>query len=329
MQVQFTTLAVTTIALIAGVSCSTKKVEHDASGVFEARETVIAAETSGQILSMPIEVGQTVGSNALAAEIDCQQLLLQREQVLASKLAIGERTTEAKPQLQIYREEQRAAEAQLAVQAKQHEVLEKERVRFASLVQKQAATPKELSDIEGQVAVLERQMESTKVQIAIMRQRAASYRDQVALQNRAVESELLPTEARVASIDDQIKKCKVLNPVAGTVLAKYAEQYEFATPGKPLYRVADLSTVDLRAYITGDQLSQVKLNQPVKVFVDAGPQAFRTLMGTVVWVAEKAEFTPKTVQTKSERSNLVYAIKVRVKNDGSLKIGMYAEVAFR
>lgn len=315
-------------ALAVSVGCATKPDAHDASGVFEAVETIIAAEISGQIVAMPIEEGQTLPVDAVAVEIDCRQLLLQREQVRASELAIDERTTEAKPQLEILLEEQKATEAQLAVQRQQLGVLERERERFATLVAAQAAPAKQLSDIEGQIAVLERQMASTRAQLAITRQRGASYQDQVALQNRATESERSPTQARIAAIEDQIERCKVRNPIAGTVLTKYAEQYEFATPGKPLYRIADLRTITLRAYITGDQLAQVKLNQPVRVFVDAGEKAFRELKGTLVWVSEEAEFTPKTIQTKSERSNLVYAVKVRVENDGSLKIGMYAEASF-
>jgi HlyD family secretion protein len=150
----------------------------------------------------------------------------------------------------------------------------------------------------------------------------------VDLQNRATSSEKEPTQARLSLVEDQIRKCTVTNPTAGTVLTKYAERYEFATPGKPLYRIADLEKMTLRAYITGDQLGNVKLNQPVRVFVDSGPDSFRELSGTLTWVSDEAEFTPKTIQTKDERANLVYAVKVRVPNDGSLKIGMYAEVTF-
>jgi HlyD family secretion protein len=315
-------------ALVSSAGCAAEPDAHDASGVFEAVETIIAAEIAGQIVAMPIEEGQTLPIGAIAVEIDCQQLILQREQVRASELAIDQRTTEAAPQLEILREERKATEAQLAVQRQQIEVLERERERFVTLVAAQAAPAKQLSDIEGQIAVLERQLASTQAQLAITKQRGASYQEQVALQNRATQSERSPTQAHIAAIDDQIEKCKVRNPIAGTVLTKYAERYEFATPGKPLYRIADLGTITLRAYITGDQLAQVKLNQPVRVFVDAGAKAFRELKGTLVWVSEQAEFTPKTIQTKSERSNLVYAIKVRLENDGSLKIGMYAEVSF-
>jgi HlyD family secretion protein len=314
--------------LLASTGCAAKEDGHDASGVFEARETIIAAEIAGQIIAMPIEEGETLKAGSVVAEIDCKQLELQRAQMQASDVAITERTTEAKPQLEILVEEQKAIESQLAVQREQLAVLERERARFTALVEAKAAPAKSLADIEGQMAVLQRQMTSTERQVAIMRQRRESYSDQVALQNRATSSERTPTQARIATIDEQISKCKVINPVAGTVLTKYAEQFEFATPGKPLYRIADLSTITLRAYITGDQLGAAKLGQAVQIFIDAGADKFRELKGTLVWVSDKAEFTPKTIQTKSERSNLVYAVKIRVPNDGSLKIGMYAEVAF-
>lgn len=319
-------LAVATLA--ASVGCTNEPQAHDASGVFEARETIIAAEVAGQILEMPIEEGQPLATGAVAAKIDCTQLELQKAQVLASDNAITERTTEAEPQLEVLREQQKATEAQLAVQREQVAVLERERKRFGELVASKAAPAKQLADIEGQIAVLKRQMVSTKSQIAIIKQQRASYSAQVDLQNRATSSEREPTRARMSLVEDQIRKCTVVNPIAGTVLTKYAEQYEFAKPGTPLYRIADLNEMVLRAYITGDQLGNVKLNQPVRVFIDDSAKTFRELSGTLVWVSDKAEFTPKTIQTKEERANLVYAVKIRVPNDGALKIGMYAEVTF-
>lgn len=310
------------------VACTETADEHDASGVFEARETIISAQIAGQILEMPIREGETLKKDAIAARIDCKELLLQRAQVEASEEAIGERTTEAAPQLAILQAESGATKAQLGVQKQQLEVLERERERFSRLVDAKAVPAKQLSDIEGQIAVLKRQMAATRSQLEINRQRRASYSEQVELQNRATTSERSPTQARIAEIDDKIHKCKVVNPISGTVLTKYAEQFEFATPGKPLYRIADLSEMELRAYVTGDQLANIKLEQDVQVFVDRSPSEFREMSGTLVWVADKAEFTPKTIQTKSERSNLVYAVKVRVPNDGTLKIGMYAEASF-
>lgn len=320
------TVVATTVVAIAG--CEKTASMHDASGVFEAQETIIAAEIAGQLQEMPITEGQRLNAGAVAARIDCKQLQLQKEQAQASNSAIGERTTEAKPQLEILRRQRKAVEAQFAVQQEQLTVLEQEKARFTALVAAKAAPARQLTDIAGQIAVLQRQMASTQSQIAVLTQRQASHTEQVALQNRATTSEREPLQVRIAQLDDQITKCSVINPLTGTVLAKYAEQYEFATPGKPLYRIADLSQITLRAYITGNQLGQIKLNQPVKVFVDDGPDAFRELEGTLAWVSDKAEFTPKTIQTKDERSNLVYAIKIRVPNDGSLKIGMYGEVTF-
>lgn len=328
MTSRFLQAAVLALALFGQTGCEKKSKEHDASGVFEARETVIAAQIAGQIVQMPIEEGQHLKKAAIAAEIDCEQLLLQRAQIQASEEAIVERTTEAAPQLAVLRAEESATTAQLAVQQEQLDVLERERKRFEKLVEAKAAPAKQLSDIEGQIAVQKRQMASTQSQIEINKQRRASYSAEVDLRNRATTSERTPTQARIAEIEDQIKKCKVENPLEGTVLTKYAEQFEFATPGKPLYRIADLSEMTLRAYVTGDQVAALQLNQPVRVFLDAGQKAYRELNGTLTWVADKAEFTPKTIQTKSERSNLVYAVKIRVPNDGTLKIGMYAEVNF-
>lgn len=319
-------LAAAVLALAA--ACADEPAPHDASGVFEARETIIAAEVGGQILEMPIEEGQELAQGAVAARIDCAQLELKKAELLAAQEAIGERTTEAKPQLEILREQEKAQRAQLAVQREQLEVLERERERFQKLVAGKAAPAKQLTDIEGQISVLQRQMASTRSQIAITKQQRASYSAQVDLQNRATTSEREPTQARLSLVEDQIRKCTVQNPIEGTVLTKYAERYEFATPGKPLYRIADLREMTLRAYITGDQLGRVKLNQATRVFIDDGPTAFREMSGTLTWVSDEAEFTPKTIQTKDERENLVYAIKIRVPNDGLLKIGMYAEVAF-
>lgn len=328
MKPPFRQVGLPALCLAFCVACAEQAHEHDASGVFEARETIISAQIPGQILQMPIREGETLKKDSIAAQIDCKEFLLQRAQIQASEEAIDDRTTEAAPQLAILQAEARATKAQLAVQKEQLEVLERERERFSKLVQAKAVPAKQLSDIEGQIAVLKRQMAATRSQIEINSQRRASYSDQVELQNRATTSERSPTRARIAEIDDKIQKCEVVNPIAGTVLTKYAEQFEFATPGKPLYRIADLSEMELRAYVTGDQLGNIELQQPVRVFVDQGPKTFRELKGTLVWVSDKAEFTPKTIQTKSERSNLVYAVKIRVPNDGTLKIGMYAEASF-
>jgi HlyD family secretion protein len=162
--------------------------------------------------------------------------------------------------------------------------------------------------------------------MAVTRQQIAVQKTSNSSRNRGVLSESLPMQKQVAQLNDQLSKASIVNPVNGTVLTKYAESGEMTSPGKALYKIADLSEMTLRAYVTGTQLSQIKINQPVKVLVDSGVKEYRTYPGTIKWISDKAEFTPKTIQTKEERANLVYAIKIKVKNDGYLKIGMFGEV---
>ena len=170
------------------------------------------------------------------------------------------------------------------------------------------------------------QVTVVRKQIAVTRQQIAVQRNAAGTQNRGIMSEAGPLEKRIEQVDDQLRKARVTAPVNGTLLTKYAEAGEVTAPGKALFKMADLSTMVLRAYISGSQLSLVKLGQRVKVQVDRGADDYKTFTGTVSWISDKSEFTPKTIQTKDERANLVYAVKVRVKNDGFLKIGMYGEV---
>ncbi len=211
---------------------------------------------------------------------------------------------------------------QLAVQQSQLTNLQKERKRFENLVKADAATPKQLDDIIAQMDIATKQMNVTRQQIKVQQTNTSTA-------NRSILSEKAPLEKRIAQLNDQVKRANVINPINGTVLTKYAEAGEITAAGKPLYKVADLSTVTLRAYITGDQVSQVKLNQPVKVLVDNGAKNYKSYNGVISWISDKAEFTPKTIQTKDERANLVYAVKIRVVNDGYLKLGMYGEVNFK
>jgi HlyD family secretion protein len=197
-----------------------------------------------------------------------------------------------------------------------------ERSRIENLLKQDAATGKQLDDMNSQIDVLQKQMDVTRQQINVQKTNTST-------QNRTVLSEQKPLEKRVAQLSDQINKAQIINPIGGTVITKYAEAGEVTSAGKALYKIANLDTLILRAYITGTQLPQIKLNQTVKVMIDSGANAYREYPGTITWVSDKAEFTPKTIQTKEERANLVYAIKVRVKNDGYLKIGMYGEVLFK
>jgi HlyD family secretion protein len=208
---------------------------------------------------------------------------------------------------------------QLAVQQSQLTNMLHERNRIENLLKQDAATGKQLDDIEAQIDVVKKQMLVTQQQIDVQK-------NNVATQNRSILSEGKPLEKRVAQLQDQLNRSNIVNPVSGTVLTKYAQAGEITSAGKALYKIADLTTVNLRAYVTGSQLSLIKLGQPVKVFVDSGSDKYKEYQGTITWIADKAEFTPKTIQTKEERANLVYATKIKVKNDGYLKIGMYGEV---
>jgi HlyD family secretion protein len=295
-------------------ACNRNTPKFDASGTFEVDEVIVSAEQTGKILSFNVSEGQTISENDTVGVIDVDNLALQKEQVQASIEALREKTADVTPQIRLLQE-------QLAVQQSQLANMQRERTRTENLLKQDAATGKQLDDINAQIDVLQKQMNVTRQQIAVQQNNTAT-------QNRTVLSEKKPLEKRVAQLSEQIEQSRIVNPVKGTVLSKYAEAGEVTSAGKALYKIAGLDTLTLRAYVTGIQLSQIKLNQTVKVLVDSGAKAYREYPGTISWISDKAEFTPKTIQTKEERANLVYAIKVRVKNDGYLKIGMYGEVMF-
>jgi HlyD family secretion protein len=287
---------------------------HDASGVFEADEVIVSSEVGGKILMFKPDEGTRLSAGDSVVVIDATNIRLQKEQVEASIDALSDKTTDVGPQVQLLRD-------QLEVQETQMVTLERERQRFEKLVKADAATGKQLDDIISQIDQLKKQMDVTRQQIKVQLTITGT-------QNRGVLSEKEPLGKRVAQLDDQLQRSVVVNPVNGTVLTKYAEAGEVTSPGKALYKVADLDIMRLKAYLTGDQLATVKLGQAVKVAVDNGKGSFRDYEGKITWISDKAEFTPKTIQTKDERANLVYAVKIDVKNDGYLKIGMYGEIRF-
>lgn len=306
------TIAVT--SLLFTVACNSKNEKLDASGTFEAAEVIVSSELSGKILTLNIEEGQSIGKDSVIGMVDAENISLQKEQVEANIHALTERTADATPQV-------RLLEDQLAVQQSQLDNLLHEKIRIENLLRQDAATGKQLDDINAQIDVARKNLSVTKQQINVQRSNTAT-------QNRSILSEGKPLQKRIEQLDDQLKKATIINPVSGTVITKYAEPGEITSAGKALYKIADLSTMTLRAYISGTQLSQIRLNQAVKVLVDDGANKYKEIPGTITWISDKAEFTPKTIQTKDERANLVYAIKVNVKNDGYLKIGMYGEVKF-
>ncbi|MGX5820638.1 HlyD family secretion protein [Chitinophaga lutea] len=292
-----TTLTVILVSIIA-LSCGKNRQEADAFGNFESTEVIVSAEGTGRLLSFAVEEGQELAAGAVVGGIDSVQLRLRKAQLGANIKAVLSRKPEVNPQLEVIRQ-------QIAAQRR-----EQERVR--NLFKANAATQKQLDDINAAVSVLEKQYAAT----------ASTLNTQVS----GIASETQPLELQAEQVREQLAQSRVVNPVQGTVLTKYVEQGEVVNYGKPLYKIADLRTMYLRAYVSGAQLPQLKIGQEVTVQTDAPHGGLRDWKGTVSWIASEAEFTPKTIQTRDERVQLVYALKVKVQNDGSLKIGMPGEV---
>lgn len=295
-------------------ACNSKDQLSDASGTFEADEVIISSEVPGKILTLNLEEGSNLKKDSVVGIIDPVPLQLQKAQVEATMGALHQKTMDVKPQVKLLQDQTEVLKVQL-INAFY------ERARVQNLIKADAATTKQLDDIDLQIHVLKRQIAANKQQVKVQETTTGT-------QNKSVLSEYQPLKKSVAQIDDQLRRTRIVNPVNGTVLSKYAMAGEITAAGKALYKIADLSVITLRAYITETQLSQIKLNESVKVLVDNGSKSYKEYPGKITMIAEKAEFTPKTIQTKDERANLVYAIKVHVKNDGLLKIGMYGEIKF-
>jgi HlyD family secretion protein len=302
------------IALLLA-ACNGSGNDFDASGTFEADEVIVSSQANGKILSLNASEGAVLAKDSIVGLVDPTDISLQKEQMEESINALNDQTVNVEPQVRMLQD-------QLAVQQSKLDNLLHERSRTENLVKQDAATGKQLDDINAAIDVVRKEMSVTQQQINVQRNNTRT-------KNRSILSQAKPLQKRVAQLEDQLKKTGITNPINGTVLTKYAEPGEITSTGKALYKIADLSTIILRAYISGSQLSQVKLGQTVKVLVDDGKKKYKEMPGTITWISDKAEFTPKTIQTKEERANLVYAIKVSVKNDGNLKIGMYGEVKFQ
>lgn len=270
--------------------------EPDAYGNFEATEVVVAAEASGRLVSFHPREGARLAAGAVVAQIDTTTLALQRDELVSRRQSAETRTAETDAQVGVL-------QAQLSTARTEYE-------RTLRLFRDEAATAQQLDRARGEVRVLEERIQAARATTGTARQEVGG------------------AEARIAQVDEQIRKARVVNPSAGTVLTTYAERGEFVQTGQPLYKVADLDQMVLRAYVSGAQLPAVRIGQRVQVIVDSGQEGeTRALPGTVAWIASEAEFTPTPVQTRDERADLVYAIEVRVPNrDGLLKIGMPAEV---
>lgn len=280
------------------VACSSGTPEYDATGTFEATDVVVSAEASGKILGLDVEEGTILKAGQEAGIIDTVQLYLKKLQLEAGVKSVeGQRPDILK---------QVAATKEQIVQA------QRERDRVANLLRVGAANQKQLDDAESLLKVLRKQLAAQNSTLQNSDQSLTWQSSSVGIQ--------------VAQVEDQLKKCHIVAPLTGTVLAKYAEAGELAAPGTPLFKIADMEQIYLRAYITSEQLSEVKLGRKVTVYADYGKDVRTAYPGVVTWISDSSEFTPKTILTKDERANLVYAVKVAVKNDGMLKIGMYGGV---
>lgn len=296
-------------------ACQTSAPKADAYGNFEADERIVSAEASGRILALDIEEGQNLQAEAIVGAIDSVQLVLKREQLLAAIRAVAAKSPAIGAQLAVFDKQMATVRQQLAT-------LDREKRRLENLVKSDAATPKQLDDLNAQIEAAQRQMD-------VLHEQQTATNAALTIQKGGLLAEIAPLQKQIEQLDDQIAKCRITVPTDGTVLVKYAEAGEVTTFGKPLFKIADMSTVTLRAFVAGDQLAEVKVGQPVKVAIDAGDGKQRDFTGRVQWISPKAEFTPKIVQTKEERVNLVYAVKISVQNpDGVLKIGMPGEVRF-
>jgi HlyD family secretion protein len=300
------------VSLVTTISCNNHKDDYDASGNFEADEVIVSAEQNGVLLSFSINEGDRVNEGSTVGQIDVTIPALQQEQAQATIKALHNKTSSSAEQNDLVKKQLLVLEAQLAQQVR-------EKTRTENLVKADAATRKQLDDITAQVDQLQKQ-------IAVTQQQLKVNTSNTSVQNKSILSEKSPLEKTVAQYQELVKRGQVVNPVTGIVLTKYALKGEMAMIGKPLYKIANIDTLTLRAYVTGDNLSQIKTGQQVNVRIDQGRKEYKNYAGTIYWISPKSEFTPKTIQTKDERANLVYAIKVRVKNDGLLKIGMYGEV---
>ncbi len=276
------------------VSCDQQNNKSDAYGNFELDKTIVSAEAIGQIIWLDIEEGMHLLENQKVGQVDTMALYYQKNQLLAQQKLVLANIPDV--------------DAQIKVQEQQRKNILVQKNRLNKLFKKKAATQKQLDDINGNLDLLETQLSATKVK-----------RNTIYEQAKAIDSQL-------ATLDHQISKCSIISPIKGIILNQFARKGEIAITGKPLFSIASLQDIRLKVYVSGDQLPHMKLNQKVIVFIDHNKKENKELSGEIVWIASEAEFTPKTVQTKEERVNLVYAVKIKVKNNGELKAGMPGEM---
>jgi HlyD family secretion protein len=327
------------VVVMTAISGCARAAKPDAYGNVEATEVVVGAETTGRLVAFDVTEGQKLAADAVAASIDSTELGLERDQLTAQRGANASRVNEVARQIDVLQAQRDAAaaqrdaaRAQKAVLEAQHDVAKRAYERTRRLYDQQAATAQQLDQAERDYRVLEQQIKAQDEQIAADDHQLAAQREQIGAtraQRQTATEQVTSIDAQVARVSERIRKSQVRNPIAGTVLATYARTGEVVQPGQPLYKIADLSAVDVRAYVAETQLAQVHLGTDAEVAVDAGAGALRTLKGKVTWISSQAEFTPTPIQTREERADLVYAIKIRIANgDGILKVGMPVDVRF-
>lgn len=286
------------LPLLSG--CNRSKDLFDATGTFESTEVIVSSEANGKIMELNLTEGDRLKAGDVIGYVDSTQLYLRKMQLAAGLRSVDVRKPDIRKQIA-------ALEQQIAV-------ARSEQQRMENLVRAKAGNQKQVDDWANNIKVLQKQLDA---QYSTLHKTTGG-----------ADADAEGIQFQMMQLDDQLMKSRITNPVSGTVLVKYAEAGEVTAAGKPLYKIADTDLLYLRAYVTGNQLSQLKLNQPVRVFADFGEKERREYPGILTWISDKSEFTPKGIQTKDERANLVYAIKIAVKNDGYLKIGQYGETVF-
>lgn len=283
------------LIVISVLSCSGNGKKSTAYGNFEAIEVLVSSEVSGKLIDFDVEEGTTIDSGKVVGSIDSIQTLLKLRQAESQRDGINTKYASVIAQANVFRQ--------------QKENAQKDYERIKKMFAEKSATQKQLDDITGALALADKQI------------------SQIEVQNAGIFNELKALTAQIGQLQDMLKKCTITNPIRGVVLSKFAQRSEIAAPAKPLYKIADLDNIILRVYVSGAQLGDIKIGQKVRVLVDKSENENREFEGAISWISSKAEFTPKIIQTKDERVKMVYAVKVLVKNDGTLKIGMPGELA--
>lgn len=311
---------------MALTACGSGEKEFDATGTFEATEVTVSAKASGELRSFSIVEGQDVEKDMVLGGIDVTQLRLKKDELSTAYSQLGANQRQLDATKSVNSSRQLDLEKQVGVIKQQIANARRERQRYSELVADGAVPRKQLEEIDYQIKVLEKQLAATVDQLTATNSSLDNQNLATDAQIGGIDAQRRGIEAQQAQIDDQISNATVKSPIAGTVLEKYVEQGEFVTTGKPLFKVADTRNMFLRAYITSAQLEKIKLGQKVTVMSDYGDNKGKSYEGTVAWISERSEFTPKTIQTDDERADMVYAVKIAVRNDGLLKIGMYGKV---